>query len=52
MYNEAKEIREAIQAGERALNSLYEAQTKLKKARDRAVPQVESALNKLKSVQK
>ncbi len=34
MYNEAKEIREAIQAGERALNSLYEAQTKLKKAGD------------------
>ena len=34
MYNEAKEIREAIQAGERALNSLYEAKTKLKKAGD------------------
>lgn len=34
MYNEEKEIREAIQAGERALNSLYEAQTKLKKAGD------------------
>lgn len=34
MYNEAKEIREAIVAGERALNSLYEAKTKLKKAGD------------------
>ena len=34
MYNESKEIREAIQAGERALHSLYEAQTKLKKATD------------------
>ena len=34
MYNESKEIREAIQAGERALHSLYEAKTKLKKATD------------------
>lgn len=34
MYNESKEIREAIQAGERALYSLREAQTKLKKATD------------------
>lgn len=34
MYNESKEIREAIVAGERALNSLYEARTKLKKASD------------------
>ena len=34
MYNEAKEIREAIIAGENALNSLYEARTKLKKAGD------------------
>ena len=34
MYNESKEIREAIQAGERALYSLCEAQTKLKKATD------------------
>ena len=33
MY-ESKEIREAIQAGERALYSLREAQTKLKKATD------------------
>ena len=34
MYNESKEIREAIVAGERALYSLREAQTKLKKATD------------------
>jgi len=34
MGNQAKEIREAIVAGERALNSLYEAKTKLKKASD------------------
>ena len=34
MYNEAKEIREAIIAGENVLNSLYEARTKLKKAGD------------------
>ena len=34
MYNDAKEIREAIIAGEKALNSLYEARTKLKKAGD------------------
>ena len=34
MYNDSREIREAIQAGERALHSLYEAQTKLKKATD------------------
>ena len=34
MYNEAKEIREAIIAGENALNSLYEARTKLKKVGD------------------
>ena len=34
MRNEEKEIREAIQAGERALQSLREAQTKLKKATD------------------
>ena len=32
MYNQSKEIREAIQAGDQALHSLYEAQTKLKKA--------------------
>ena len=34
MYNESKEIREAIQAGEQALNSLYETKIKLKKATD------------------
>lgn len=34
MRNEEKEIKEAIQAGERALNSLFEARTKLKKATD------------------
>ena len=34
MRNEEKEIREAIQVGERALYSLREAQTKLKKATD------------------
>ena len=34
MRNEEKEIREAIQAGERALYSLREAQTKLIKATD------------------
>ena len=105
MYNESKEIREAIQAGERALHSLYEAkqcieaanrdlqifqrelsdvnmnfnlqidvsglltvfdflfdgfiadmmvQSKLNKAKDavdRAIPQVQSALNRLKSYQ-
>ena len=33
MGNEKKEIREAIVAGERALNSLYEAQDKLNSAR-------------------
>lgn len=34
MRNEEREIKEAIVAGERALNSLYEAKTKLKKASD------------------
>ncbi len=34
MENEIKEIREAIVAGERALNSLYEAREKLQKASD------------------
>lgn len=33
MENDKKEIREAIVAGERALNSLYEAQDKLNSAR-------------------
>ncbi|MCI5511825.1 MAG: hypothetical protein MR436_15650 [Eubacterium sp.] len=33
MENNKKEIREAIAAGERALNSLYAAQDKLKSAR-------------------
>ena len=33
MENNKKEIREAIAAGEKALNSLYAAQDKLKSAR-------------------